>query len=64
MSVFLMVILALVLDFIFGEPEELWARVPHPATLMGRAVNMLDEALNRGRSRTSSYFSRATIPLT
>lgn len=56
MSVFLMVILALVLDFIFGEPEELWARVPHPATLMGRAVNMLDEALNRGRARRVAGF--------
>ncbi len=51
MSVFLMVLLALVLDFFMGEPEEIWDRYPHPATLMGRAVTWLDETLNNGPQR-------------
>lgn len=46
------VILAMVLDAIFGEPKWLWDRAPHPAVLMGRAVGYLDKRLNdrtRGR---------------
>ncbi len=51
MSVFLMVVIALVLDAVFGEPDWLWNRYPHPATLMGRAVNWFDESLNKGTMR-------------
>lgn len=56
MNVFLMVLLALVLDFFLGEPEKLWNRFPHPATLMGRAVNFLDEKLNTGNQRQIKGF--------
>ena len=44
-------VLALVLDAGFGEPRWLWSRLPHPAVLMGRAVDALDCALNAGRAR-------------
>ncbi|MGH1424551.1 MAG: adenosylcobinamide-phosphate synthase CbiB, partial [Pseudooceanicola sp.] len=30
--------LAMVLDAVFGEPDWLWTRAPHPAVIMGRAV--------------------------
>ena len=56
MSVFLMVLLALVLDFFIGEPEKIWDRYPHPATLMGRVVNWLDETLNKGSQRKIKGF--------
>lgn len=56
MSVFLMVLLALLLDFFLGEPEKLWDRFPHPATLMGRVVNWLDETLNNGSQRQVKGF--------
>jgi adenosylcobinamide-phosphate synthase len=39
-------VLAMVLDAIFGEPKWLWDRVPHPAIVMGRVVVKLDAALN------------------
>jgi adenosylcobinamide-phosphate synthase len=39
-------VLAMVLDAIFGEPKWLWDRVPHPAIVMGRVVAKLDAALN------------------
>ncbi|MGB3313359.1 MAG: adenosylcobinamide-phosphate synthase CbiB [Albidovulum sp.] len=42
---------AMVLDAIFGEPDWLWKRFAHPAVLMGRAVGWADEALNHGRNR-------------
>jgi adenosylcobinamide-phosphate synthase len=51
MSIFIMVLLALLLDYFIGEPEKIWDRYPHPATLMGRAVNWLDEKLNTGDAR-------------
>lgn len=56
MSIFLMVLLALVLDFLLGEPEKVWDRYPHPATLMGRLVNSLDELLNHGAARRIKGF--------
>lgn len=41
-------IAALLLDAVMGEPKWLWSRLPHPAVLMGRVVDVLDRSLNRG----------------
>lgn len=43
--------LALLLDALLGEPAWLWSRLPHPATLMGRAVEALERRLNEGGAR-------------
>ncbi len=43
--------LALLLDGVFGEPEAIWRRVPHPAVLMGRAVDWADRRFNAGAHR-------------
>ncbi len=48
MSVFAVLALALLLDAVLGEPRWLWERMPHPAILMGRAIDMGDKWLNRG----------------
>ncbi|KII12308.1 MULTISPECIES: adenosylcobinamide-phosphate synthase CbiB [Phaeobacter] len=42
---------ALLLDAIFGEPRWLWSRLPHPAVLMGRAVSLVDQTLNTAKHR-------------
>jgi adenosylcobinamide-phosphate synthase len=42
---------ALLLDAALGEPAWLWRRVPHPAVLMGRALDLADCRLNRGPAR-------------
>jgi adenosylcobinamide-phosphate synthase len=47
----MMLVLAMLLDALLGEPKWLWDRWPHPAVLMGRAVAALDGALNRGAQR-------------
>ena len=39
--------LAMVLDALLGEPDWLWRRLPHPATLMGRLIAALDRRFNR-----------------
>lgn len=41
--------LALLLDAVFGEPRQIWDRVPHPAVLMGRLVAFADRRWNRGQ---------------
>ncbi len=51
MNTLTLLLIALILDAILGEPDWLWGRVPHPATLMGRAVEWLDEHLNHGDYR-------------
>ncbi len=43
--------LALLVDAALGEPRWLWSRLPHPAVLMGRAVDALDRHLNHGDAR-------------
>ncbi len=42
---------ALLLDAALGEPKWLWTRLPHPAVLMGRAVDVVDNRLNHGSGR-------------
>ena len=39
---------ALALDALFGEPRWLWSRVPHPAVLMGRLIGWCDARFNTG----------------
>ncbi len=42
---------AMLLDAALGEPKWLWSHVPHPAVLMGRAVDWVDTTFNKGPSR-------------
>ncbi len=42
---------ALLLDAIFGEPRWLWQRVPHPAVLMGKLIGRADRDYNNGINR-------------
>lgn len=46
-----LLVMAMALDAILGEPKWLWDRMPHPAVLMGRAVSALDRTLNTGSHR-------------
>ena len=48
MSTALILLLAMLLDALLGEPKWLWSRFPHPAVLMGRAVDWMDENFNTG----------------
>ena len=40
--------LALVLDAVIGDPDWLWKRVPHPVVAFGWAIDRLDDRLNNG----------------
>jgi adenosylcobinamide-phosphate synthase len=39
-------VLALVLDALIGDPDAIWRRVPHPVVLMGRLIEALEQRLN------------------
>jgi len=39
---------ALLLDSLFGEPRWLWSRTPHPIVLMGRLIGWADTRFNNG----------------
>lgn len=52
---------ALLLDALFGEPKWLWDEVPHPAVLMGRAVDWLDKKLNMGTARRAKGIAAMAI---
>lgn len=53
MSTATLLIGAMVLDAIFGEPRWLWQKLPHPAVLMGHAIGWLDQRVNTGSYRKS-----------
>ncbi|MGC1503233.1 MAG: adenosylcobinamide-phosphate synthase CbiB [Sulfitobacter sp.] len=44
-------VMALLLDALAGEPKWLWHRLPHPAVLMGRLVGWCDTTFNHGNGR-------------
>ncbi len=43
---------ALAIDWLVGEPDILWRRLPHPVVLFGRAISFMDKYLNRRRGVT------------
>ncbi|MBL9049322.1 MAG: cobalamin biosynthesis protein [Tabrizicola sp.] len=47
----MILIAALLLDAAFGEPRQIWDRIPHPAVLMGRLVAFADQRFNCGAER-------------
>ncbi len=44
-------LVAIIIDYVFGDPPEVWRRYPHPAVLMGQVIQFLDERLNSGGLR-------------
>ena len=54
MTTLTLLLIALLLDAILGEPDWLWSRFPHPATVMGRCVEWLDDHLNHGQNRRNA----------
>jgi adenosylcobinamide-phosphate synthase len=49
-EIFLILVVALIIDRLVGDPDWLWDRLTHPVVLFGKAIAVFDEALNRGGS--------------
>ena len=46
-STLALLLLALVLDWYFGEPDFLWSNLPHPVVILGKSVSWADRKFNR-----------------
>ena len=51
MTLFQVLFLALIIDYFVGDPERLWDRFTHPIVYFGRAIDWLDQRLNKGKMR-------------
>ncbi len=50
-TVFAALTVALIIDWLIGDPQWLYRRLPHPVVLFGNGIGILDRALNRGEAR-------------
>ncbi|MCF6271992.1 MAG: adenosylcobinamide-phosphate synthase CbiB [Rhodobacteraceae bacterium] len=46
-----LIVVALLLDSLVGDPRRVWSRLPHPVRIMGAGINWLDQKLNRNRHK-------------
>ncbi|MCY3726864.1 MAG: adenosylcobinamide-phosphate synthase CbiB [Rhodobacteraceae bacterium] len=46
MGSILVLLIALILDAIIGDPEVLWKKIPHPVVLMGKLIKYFDQEFN------------------
>lgn len=51
-----LLLVALILDALVGEPRWLWSRVPHPIVLMGRLIDWCDARFNHGAQWVNGIF--------
>ena len=56
-------ILAILLDALIGDPDWLWKRLPHPVTLIGKVIGGADKAMNAG-SATARKIKGAALMVT
>ncbi len=45
----LILLLAIILDMVVGDPDWLWRKLPHPVVGFGKVISILDQRLNRIR---------------
>ena len=44
-------VLALGLDWVFGEPDWIWRHIPHPVVIFGKVISGADKRFNQRRYR-------------
>jgi adenosylcobinamide-phosphate synthase len=61
MNHFEILLLAIILDAVFGEPEWLWSRIPHPIQILGDGIRWFDKTLNVAPLQKIKGFITVTI---
>ena len=56
MEIFLVIIIAVLVDAYAGDEHLLWRKVPHPIIYIGRYINFLDIEFNRKEFSDESKF--------
>ena len=54
-------LLALIIDRVIGDPEWLWSRIPHPVVIFGNLIGQLDETLNAAEHNNPSARQRGLL---
>lgn len=49
-------LIAIILDAIFGEPDWIWKRIPHPIEITGNCIRWFDDTLNAGSFQKAKGF--------
>ena len=62
-SSLLILLVALVLDWYFGEPEFLWSRLPHPIVLFGKAVSWADRQFNNEPDDDAAKIRKGSVAI-
>ena len=62
-TVFLVLLLALVLDWHFGEPAFLWSRLPHPVVVFGQGIGFMDRRFNRPDLSSEQRYKNGSLGL-
>lgn len=57
-EILLILVIALVIDRLIGDPDWLWERVTHPVVFFGKGIGLFDEALNRASAGTATLKMR------
>lgn len=64
MDHYTLIVVALSLDFLMGEPIWLWSRFPHPVRIMGYLIERADQWLNRAKFKRAKGVLALMILLT
>lgn len=56
MNTWQILLIALILDYIWGEPDWIWRKFPHPAVFFGRVISFFEQRWNKGRFRLQTGF--------
>ncbi len=56
-------LIAFVLDWYWGEPDIFWKRLPHPIVLFGKAVSFADKQLNKRNDSERAQYKKGAIAI-
>ena len=48
MNTIQILLIALILDYLIGDPNKVWSKIPHPAVIMGKLISWFDYNFNFG----------------
>jgi len=48
MNTIQILLIALILDYLIGDPNKVWTKIPHPAVIMGKLISWFDYNFNFG----------------
>ena len=60
---FIILLIALVLDWYIGEPDFLWSRLPHPVALFGKAVSFVDRNFNTEEKNAETRYKAGALSI-